>query len=235
MIRFTNVSFAYPDGTEALHDVSLRIDDGEFVFLVGPSGAGKTSLTKLLFCEQRAQAGTLEVNGFQVNRMRKRKIPYLRRTLGIVFQDFRLFENKTVYENVAFAMRVINAPTALIRKRVPYFLNLVGLSDKADNFPKQLSGGEQQRVALARALANNPAAIIADEPTGSIDNELRDDIMNLLIRINKIGKKTVIVITHDTDLLRRYSFRTIELCDGRIISDQMGFDGYHQILDGGED
>lgn len=234
MIQFQNVSFSYPDGTNAIKDLTFRINDGEFVFLVGPSGAGKTSLTKLLLCEQRVQAGKLEVNGYRLDKIRSRKIPYLRRTMGIVFQDFRLFENKTAYENVAFAMRVVNARSSLIKKRVPAFLSVVGLADKMDNFPRQLSGGEQQRVALARALANNPSTIIADEPTGSIDNELRDDIMKLLIRVNKLGK-TVIVITHDTELLRRYSFRTMELCDGKLISDQIGFDGYHQILDGGDD
>lgn len=234
MIEFTNVSLSYPDGTVALRDISVRIDDGEFVFLVGPSGAGKTSMTKLMLCEERAQAGTIEVNGFHVDRLRAGRIPYLRRTMGIVFQDFRLFENKTVYENVAFAMRVVGSSPSQIRKRVPSFLAVVGLSDKADSFPNQLSGGEQQRVALARALANNPAVIIADEPTGSIDNERRDDIMNLLIRVNRLGK-TVLVITHDTELLRRYSMRTIELCKGRIISDTVGFDGYHQVLEEGDE
>ncbi len=221
MIHFKNVSMAYSNGTVALKDINLHIDDGEFVFLVGHSGAGKTSLTKLLLCEERISAGSLEVNGYRLDKIRSRKIPYLRRTMGIVFQDFKLFDKMTVYENVAFAMRVIGEKNAVIRKRVPFFLNVVGLSDKADSFPAQLSGGEQQRVAFARALVNNPSLIVADEPTGNIDNHLRDDIMDLLLRINKLGK-TVIVVTHDEDLLRRYRKRTIELRGGEIISDGLG-------------
>ncbi len=161
------------------------------------------------------------MNGYRLDKIRSRKIPYLRRTMGIVFQDFKLFDKMTVYENVAFAMRVIGEKNAVIRKRVPFFLNVVGLSDKADSFPAQLSGGEQQRVAFARALVNNPSLIVADEPTGNIDNHLRDDIMDLLLRINKLGK-TVIVVTHDEDLLRRYRKRTIELRGGEIISDGLG-------------
>lgn len=224
---------AYPDGTVALRNLSLQINDGEFAFMVGPSGAGKTTLTKLMLCEERVTSGTLEVNGYHLEKMRSWKIPYLRRTMGVVFQDFRLFENKTVYENVAFAMRVIGESNRNIRKRVPFFLSTVGLAEKADSFPKQLSGGEQQRVAFARALVNNPSLVIADEPTGSIDNELRDDIMDLLFRVNKLGK-TVIVVTHDTDLLYRYHKRTIELQKGELVYDQFGFVGYHQPKDGGD-
>lgn len=222
MIHFKNVSMAYPDGTVALKEINLHIDDGEFVFLVGHSGAGKTSLTKLLLCEERVSAGSLEVNGYRLDQIRSRKIPYLRRTMGIVFQDFKLFDKMTVYENVAFAMRVIGEKNATIRKRVPFFLNVVGLTDKADSFPDHLSGGEKQRVAFARALVNNPSLIVADEPTGNIDNNLRDDIMDLLLRINRLGK-TVIVVTHDENLLRRYRKRTVEIRAGEIISDRIGW------------
>ncbi|MBE6578766.1 MAG: cell division ATP-binding protein FtsE [Ruminococcaceae bacterium] len=221
MIHFKNVSMAYPDGTVALKDINLHIDDGEFVFLVGHSGAGKTSLTKLLLCEERLSAGSIEVNGYRLDKIRSRKIPYLRRTMGVVFQDFKLFDKMTVYENVAFAMRVIGEKNATIRKRVPFFLNVVGLTDKADSFPDHLSGGEQQRVAFARALVNNPSLIIADEPTGNIDNNLRDDIMDLLLRINRLGK-TVIVVTHDEELIRRYRKRTVEIRSGEIVSDRIG-------------
>ena len=221
MIHFKNVSLAYPDGTVALKDINLHIDDGEFVFLTGHSGAGKTSLTKLLLCEEKLSAGSIEVNGYRLDKIRSRKIPYLRRTMGVVFQDFKLFDKMTVYENVAFAMRVIGEKNSTIRKRVPFFLNVVGLTEKADSFPDHLSGGEQQRVAFARAMVNNPSLIIADEPTGNIDNNLRDDIMDLLLRINRLGK-TVIVVTHDEELIRRYRKRTVEIRAGEIISDRIG-------------
>lgn len=221
MIHFKNVSLAYPDGTVALKDINLHIDDGEFVFLMGHSGAGKTSLTKLLLCEEKLSAGSIEVNGYRLDKIRSRKIPYLRRTMGVVFQDFKLFDKMTVYENVAFAMRVIGEKNSTIRKRVPFFLNVVGLTEKADSFPDHLSGGEQQRVAFARAMVNNPSLIIADEPTGNIDNNLRDDIMDLLLRINRLGK-TVIVVTHDEELIRRYRKRTVEIRAGEIVSDRIG-------------
>jgi cell division transport system ATP-binding protein len=224
MIHFKNVSMAYPDGTVALKEINLHIDDGEFVFLVGHSGAGKTSLTKLLLCAERLSAGSIEVNGYRLDKIRSRKIPYLRRTMGVVFQDFKLFDKMTVYENVAFAMRVIGEKESTIRKRVPFFLNVVGLTDKADSFPDHLSGGEQQRVAFARAMVNNPSLILADEPTGTIDNTLRDEIMELLLRINKLGK-TVIVVTHDEELLRRYRKRTVRIRAGEIVSDCIGWDG----------
>jgi cell division transport system ATP-binding protein len=212
---------AYPDVTVALKDINLHIDDGEFVFLMGHSGAGKTSLTKLLLCEEKLSAGSIEVNGYRLDKIRSRKIPYLRRTMGVVFQDFKLFDKMTVYENVAFAMRVIGEKNSTIRKRVPFFLNVVGLTEKADSFPDHLSGGEQRRVAFARAMVNNPSLIIADEPTGNIDNNLRDDIMDLLLRINRLGK-TVIVVTHDEELIRRYRKRTVEIRAGEIISDRIG-------------
>lgn len=209
---------AYPDGTVALREINLAIGDGEFVFLAGPSGAGKTTLTRLLLAEERVSSGQLEVNGFRLDRIRARQIPHLRRTMGVVFQDFKLFNKMTVYENVAFAMRVIGEQRAVIRKRVPFFLDVVGLGDKAKSFPEKLSGGEQQRVAFARALVNNPSLVIADEPTGNIDHILRDELLELLLRINKLGK-TVLVVTHDEELLKRYRKRVIQLEKGRLVSD----------------
>ena len=219
MISFQNVSMVYPNGTAALNNVTLNIKDGEFVFIIGKSGAGKTTLTKLLLCEERVTGGTLTVNNFKLNKLPQRKIPYLRRTLGVVFQDFRLFKNKTVYENIAFTLRVIGEDPRIIRKRVPYFLNVVDRTDKADRFPDELSGGEQQRVAFARALVNNPKIIIADEPTGNVDPEMSREIMDLLVRINKLGK-TVIVVTHEKDLVDEYRHRVITIKDGEIVSDR---------------
>lgn len=223
MINFENVSMEYSNGTAALNDVSLRIDDGEFVFVIGHSGAGKTTLTKLLICEERISSGKLEVNGFHLEKIRKRKIPALRRTMGVVFQDFKLFEKMTVYENVAFAMRVVGEKPSVIKKRVPVFLEIVGLSHKADSFPDQLSGGEQQRVAFARALVNNPHTVIADEPTGNVDVDMTSDIMDLLLKINKLGK-TVIVVTHDINIIRSYKKRVIRIEGGQIVSDKIGGD-----------
>lgn len=223
MINFENVSMEYRNGTAALNDVSLRIDDGEFVFVVGHSGAGKTTLTKLLICEERISSGKLEVNGFHLEKIRKRKIPALRRTMGVVFQDFKLFEKMTVYENVAFAMRVVGAKPSLIKKRVPFFLDVVGLGHKSDSFPDQLSGGEQQRVAFARALVNNPDTVIADEPTGNVDVEMTEGIMDLLMKINKLGK-TVIVVTHDMNIIQSYKKRVIRIEGGQIVSDKIGGD-----------
>ena len=219
MISFQNVSMVYPNGTAALNNVTLNIKDGEFVFIIGKSGAGKTTLTKLLLCEERVTGGTLTVNNFKLNKLPQRKIPYLRRTLGVVFQDFRLFKNKTVYENIAFTLRVIGEDPRIIRKRVPYFLNVVDMTDKADRFPDELSGGEQQRVAFARALVNNPKIIIADEPTGNVDPEMSRESMDLLVRINKLGK-TVIVVTHEKDLVDEYRHRVITIKDGEIVSDR---------------
>ena len=223
MINFENVSMEYSNGTVALNDVSLRIDDGEFVFVVGHSGAGKTTLTKLLICEERISSGNLEVNGFHLEKIRSRKIPQLRRTMGVVFQDFKLFEKMTVYENVAFAMRVVGAKPSVIKKRVPFFLDVVGLSHKWDSFPDQLSGGEQQRVAFARALVNNPDTVIADEPTGNVDVEMTEGIMELLLKINKLGK-TVIVVTHDVNIIQNYKKRVIRIEGGQIVSDKIGGD-----------
>lgn len=221
MITFQNVSMVYPNGTVALRNINLKINDGEFVFIVGRSGAGKTTLTKLLLCEEKISSGKLKINKYSLEKLRKRKIPYLRRTLGVVFQDFRLFNNKTVYENVAFTLRVMGIKRSEIEERVTFFLKLVELTDKADRFPSELSGGEQQRVAFARALVNNPQIIIADEPTGNVDPDMSIDLMDLLVRINKLGK-TVIVVTHEKELVDRYNKRVITIHDGEVVSDRAG-------------
>jgi len=219
MIDFKNVVKTYPNGTVALKGISLHIDDGEFVFIVGHSGAGKTTLTKLLLCEEKPTSGHLIVGDFA--RIPNYRIPHYRRELGVVFQDFRLLPNKTVYENVAFAMRVVGTPTGKIRRRVPAILNTVNLADKNNSFPDEISGGEQQRVALARALANNPNVIIADEPTGNIDPQMSLEIMNLLMKINKLGK-TVIVVTHERELVNYYKQRVVMIKDGVIVEDKQG-------------
>jgi cell division transport system ATP-binding protein len=221
MIDFVNVKKSYPNGTMALKGVNLHIDDGEFVFIVGHSGAGKTTLMKLLLREEKPSSGKLVVGDFNLTEMSNFKVPYYRRELGVVFQDFRLFPKKTVYENVAFAMEVVGTPKKMIRRRVPAILNTVNLNGKQDSFPHEISGGEQQRVALARALANNPKVIIADEPTGNIDPRMSLEIMNLLIKINKLGK-TVIVVTHDKDLVDYHKQRVVMLQEGYIVDDHVG-------------
>jgi len=221
MIDFKNVKKVYPNGTVALDGVDLHIDDGEFVFIVGASGAGKSTMMKLLLREERITSGTLTVDDFDLTKMPEYKVPYYRRQLGVVFQDFRLFQNKTVYENVAFAMRVVGEPNSVIKRRVPTILSIVNLQDKYNCFPSELSGGEQQRVALARALANNPDTIIADEPTGNIDPRLSLEIMNLLIKIHK-KNKTVIVVTHEKQLVDYFQQRVVTLSDGKIIGDRVG-------------
>ena len=220
MINFENVSMTYPNGTPALDNVSLQIGDGEFVFIVGSSGAGKSTLMKLLLREEKVTSGRLTVDEFDLTDMRESQIPYYRRELGVVFQDFRLFERKTVYENVAFAMRVIGEPMRVIRRRVPTILGIVGLQDKADRFPSELSGGEKQRVALARALAN-PRMIIADEPTGNIDPQMSLEIMNLLVKIHR-KNKTVIVVTHDKSLVDYFRQRVVTIQHGKIVDDKIG-------------
>ena len=227
MILFDDVYKNYPNGTNALNGVSFEIKDGEFVFIIGPSGAGKSTIIKLLLREERHSSGKIIVNDFNVNKMKDRKIPMLRRSMGVVFQDFRLIETMTVYENVAFAMRVIGCSNKTIRRRVPYVLGIVGLGHKSKNYPKELSGGEQQRVALARALVNNPKTIIADEPTGNVDPALAREIMELLIEINKMGT-TVIVITHDQKLVNEFNKRVIALRSGQIISDTTGGYEYNE-------
>ena len=211
----------YPNGTVALEHVNLTIDDGEFVFVVGASGAGKSTLMKLLLREEKVTSGKLIVGDYDLTKIPNYKIPYYRRQLGMVFQDFRLFEKKTVYENVAFAMRVIGESSREIKRRVPTILSIVNLSDKYKSFPTELSGGEQQRVALARALANNPSIIIADEPTANIDPKLKIEIMNLLLKINKRGK-TVIVVTHEKNLVDFFQKRVITLQGGHLVDDKVG-------------
>jgi cell division transport system ATP-binding protein len=220
MIEFTDVVKSYTEGNKALNGVSMQIEDGEFVFLVGHSGSGKSTIIKLITGELRPTSGSVHVNGYSLDRIRKREIPYMRRTVGVVFQDFRLIANKTVYDNVAFAMRVVGAKEREIRERVPYVLNLVGLDTKSRRHPGELSGGEQQRLAIARALVNNPSTIIADEPTGNLDPERSLEIMSLLQEINNLGT-TVLVVTHDQNLVEIFHKRVIEIHEGIVVSDGM--------------
>ena len=224
MIEFTDVVKSYREGNDALKGVNMQIEDGEFCFLVGPSGSGKSTIIKLITGELKPTAGTVHVNGYSLERIRKREVPYLRRTIGVVFQDFRLIPKMTVYDNVAFAMRVVGAREKEIKERVPYVLNLVGLSSKEHRHPGELSGGEQQRLAIARALINNPSTIIADEPTGNLDPQMSFEIMSLLQENNDLGT-TMLVVTHAKDLVERFSKRTIVINDGLIVSD--GMEGYH--------
>lgn len=219
MIEFVNVSKVYKNtGTHALNNFSLSVDRGEFVFVVGPSGAGKSTFIKLMMREEKPSSGEVYVNGQNLVRMKRRKVPYYRRTLGVVFQDFRLIPNMNVYDNVAFALRVTNVSGKEIRSRVPYILGLVGLSHKAKSMPEHLSGGEQQRVALARALVNNPPLIIADEPTGNIDPDLSFEIVDLLSEINKCGT-TIVMVTHEHTLVNEFDHRVITIDEGTVISD----------------
>ena len=221
MIEFNDVTKIFPNGTVALENVNLKIEDGEFVFIVGASGAGKSTLMRLLLREEQVTSGILRVGDYDLTKIPNYKIPYYRRQLGMVFQDFRLFDKKTVYENVAFAMRVIGEPTSVIKRRVPTILSIVGLVDKYKNFPSELSGGEQQRVALARALANNPRIIIADEPTANIDPKMKMEIMNLLVKINSKGK-TVIVVTHEKNIVDYFQKRVVTIRDGHVVDDRIG-------------
>ena len=225
MIRFLDIQKNYDNGTKALKGVSLRIDDGEFAFLVGPSGSGKSTIIKLITGEEEPTDGRLMVNGYNMGSIRNRQLPYMRRTLGVIFQDFRLIEKKTVWENLEFVMRAVGASPREIRKRIPYVLDLVGLTRKDDRYPDQLSGGEQQRVAIARALVNNPHMIIADEPTGNLDPGRSLEIMMLLEKINELGT-TMLVVTHEKELVNRFSKRVIAIENGRIISDETG--GYYK-------
>lgn len=220
MIEFNNVSKTYDNGTAALKNVSLKINDGEFVFVVGASGAGKSTFLKIIMREQVPNSGTVVINDFNLNKIKKRDIPKFRRTMGIVFQDFRLISTMTVYDNVAFAMRVIGAKEREISKRVPYVLSLVGLTSKARQFPNQLSGGEQQRVALSRALVNNAGILIADEPTGNIDPEMSYEIVDLLNHINANGT-TIVMVTHEHELVRQFNHRVITIDNGEIVSDTL--------------
>ncbi len=218
LIEFRDVHKTYETGNEALKGVSVKIEEGEFVFIVGASGAGKSTFLKLIMREEVATSGEVIVSNFKLSKLKRRQIPYLRRAMGIVFQDFRLINTMTVFDNVAFAMRVVGASHREIRRRVPYVLGLVGLQNKAKNFPVELSGGEQQRIGLARALVNNPSLIIADEPTGNIDPELSYEIMELLTEINRRGT-TVLVVTHDHELVKSFGRRVIEIRDGLVLSD----------------
>lgn len=219
MILLSNVSKTYPNGSTALDDVSFFIERGEFVFIVGPSGSGKSTLIKLLMHEEVPTDGQVIINNKDIGKLKRREIPYLRRSMGVVFQDFRLLSNKTVYENVAFAMDIIGASRKEIRRQVPTVLSLVGLSHKAKSYPDELSGGEQQRVALARALVNNPAFLIADEPTGNLNPKVAMEIMELLDNINKRGT-TIIMATHAKDIVDTMKKRVIAIEEGKIVRDE---------------
>ncbi len=221
IIEFNGVSKTYINGTHALNDVNIKINRGEFVFVVGSSGAGKSTFMKLIMREEKANTGTIMVNNFNLTKMRRKHIPTLRRTMGIVFQDFRLIPTMNVFENVAFAMHVVGEPKKKIRKEVARVLSLVGLGDKARSMPNELSGGEQQRVGLARALVNNPDLIIADEPTGNVDPNMSYEIVSLLSAINAQGT-TILMVTHDHNLVRDFRHRVIMLDGGRIVADNAG-------------
>ena len=224
MIRLTDVYKQYENGTKALKGVRLEIADGDFVCLVGRSGSGKSTIVKLITGEIQATAGRLMVNGYNLRDISQKQIPLMRRTLGVVFQDFRLIEKKTVSENLEVVMRAVGATPKEIQRRIPYILGLVDLSEKGHRYPNQLSGGEQQRVAIARALANNPSVIIADEPTGNLDPARSLEIMSLLVKINSMGT-TVLVVTHERELVNRFDKRVVAIENGRIISDAAG--GYY--------
>lgn len=223
IIEFHGVSKTYLTGTHALEDVNIKIHSGEFVFVVGSSGAGKSTFMKLIMREEKASTGKIIVNGFNLTRMKRKNVPMLRRTMGIVFQDFRLIPNMNVFENVAFAMHVVGAENRTIRREVSKALALVGLGSKARSMPNQLSGGEQQRVGLARALVNSPDLIIADEPTGNVDPTMSYEIVSLLTEINKRGT-TVLMVTHDHNLVRDFQHRVIMLDGGKIVADNAGGD-----------
>ena len=225
MVQMNDVRMVYQSsGTVALDGVDLTINEGEFVFLVGPSGSGKTTIMKLITGEIRANDGQIIVNDFDMRRIKRRKLPKVRRTLGVIFQDYRLIENMNVYDNVAFAMRVVGASNKEIRKRVPYVLELVGLEGREKRMPNELSGGEQQRVAIARALVNSPRMIVADEPTGNLDPVRSLELMLLFEKINEMGT-TILVVTHEKELVNAFAKRVITIDNGHVISD--GMDGYY--------
>ncbi|MBC7326758.1 cell division ATP-binding protein FtsE [bacterium] len=219
MIQLHNVSFTYPNGTEALRNINLRIEKGEFVFLVGPTGTGKSTLLKLLYCAEYPTEGRVIVAGRDVSRLSPKEVPLLRRRLGIIFQDFRLIPTRTVWENIAFALKAIGMGRKEICRKLPEVLEIVGLSDKAHAYPAQLSGGEQQRVAIARAIVNNPIILLADEPTGNLDPETSLEIVDLLARINLMGT-TVLTATHDKYIVDKMRKRVVTLQNGRIVSDR---------------
>lgn len=218
MIEFKNVSKVYANGTSALKNINLHIKKGEFVFIVGSSGSGKSTFLKLIMHEELPSKGTIYLDGINITKITKKEVPYIRRKMGIVFQDFRLIDKMTVFDNVAFAMRVTGASERDVKKRVPYILNLVELQDKTNRRPAELSGGEQQRVSLARALVNNPSIIIADEPTGNVDPEMSYEIVELLTEINKRGT-TVLMVTHEHDLVKHFNKRVIEINQGCLMTD----------------
>ena len=220
MIQLENVSKSYSEGIPALNNVSLNIDEGEFVFVVGDSGSGKSTLIKLLLKELEPTEGTVYLNGKNLRRVRRKQVPYFRRKIGVVFQDFRLLKDRNVYDNVAFALRVVGAPNRTIRQKVPLILSMVGLAPKYRSFPKQLSGGEQQRVAIARALINEPKILLADEPTGNLDSNNAWEIMKLLDEINTRGT-TVVVVTHNMEIVRAMKKRVITIRKGRIVADSL--------------
>lgn len=231
MIEFINVSKTYTDSdTHALNDISFNIDDGEFVFIVGPSGAGKSTLLKLIMREQKPTKGDIIIDGEAVNKLRRGKVPYLRRKMGMVYQDFRLIDKMNVFDNVAFAMRVIGAGSAEIKERVTQILKLVGLEHKMMVRPSQLSGGEQQRVSLARALANNPKILIADEPTANVDAEMSFEIMRILKKINSLGT-TVLVVTHDKGLVEQFGGRIMELEKGKVVAERTIEEALHNTAE----
>ena len=221
MIRLIDAEKVYENGTHALKGVSFTVEDGEFAFLVGPSGSGKSTIIKLLTGEIVPTAGRVMVNGFSMSRIHERQIPYMRRTIGVIFQDFRLIANKTVYDNLALAMRAVGAQPKELRSRIPYVLGLVGLDGKGRRFPDELSGGEQQRVAIARALVNNPSTIVADEPTGNLDPARSLEIMTLLERINALGT-TVVVVTHEKSLVNHFDKRVIMIDHGVVAATGVG-------------
>lgn len=225
MIEFINVSKTFPEGNHAVEDINLKIMDGEFVFIVGPSGAGKSTMLKLIMREELPSSGSITVNGRDLTKIKRRQVPYLRRTMGIVFQDFRLIDKMTVFENVAFAMRVTGAKQSEIKKRVMHVLKIVGLESMESRHPSELSGGEQQRVSLARALVNKPSLIIADEPTGNVDPKRSFEIMKLLKEVNKMGT-TVLVVTHEHSIVNQLDGRVIVLNNGKIVRDTV--DEYYQ-------
>ena len=226
MIRMVDVYKEYDNGTKAIKGLNLRIDDGEFAFLVGPSGSGKSTIIKLLTAEEFATKGRVMLNRYNLSTIKRQQIPKMRRTLGVIFQDFRLIDKKTVWGNLEFTMRIIGATNREMKKRIPYVLDLVGLSDKAKAYPNEMSGGEQQRVAIARALVNNPQMIIADEPTGNLDPQRSLEIMTLLERINSMGT-TMLVVTHERGLVNHFSKRVVAIQNGELISDEQG--GYYKL------
>ncbi|MDE5600654.1 MAG: ATP-binding cassette domain-containing protein [Oscillospiraceae bacterium] len=221
MIDMKNVCFDYDNGTHALHHISLRVEDGEFLFLVGQSGAGKSSLLKLITRENVATSGSVFINGYNLGKLKKYEVPYFRRTMGMIFQDFRLIQNMTVFDNVAFVLRVTNHSNKYIKARVPYVLDLVNLRDEANKYPHEMSGGEQQRVAIARALASGPPILIADEPTGNLDPALSLQIVELLFDINRYCGTTIMLVTHEHELVRHFGGRVVSIENGQIAFDEI--------------